>query len=108
MIVEPYNFQIPLSIDCLKTGAMRGSNRESNAEQSRDGGRSALFSIETGTRGAGSRIEGFLSQLFQATDFDDNVEAATEFAFPPVSGRSVPVRALGFGLWRSAGSSCIR
>ena len=76
---------------------MRGSNRESNAEQSRDGGRSALFSIETGTRGAGSRIEGFLSQLFQARNFDDNVEAATEFEFPQCVDAVCPCGPLGSG-----------
>ena len=68
MIVEPYDFRFPLSIGSLEAGAMRESNYASNAEDAREGGQSALFSTEAGTRGARSRIEGFRSQLFHVRD----------------------------------------
>ena len=76
MIVEPYDSD-SLSIDRLETVPAKESNCMSNTEHLHKGGQSALFSAERGTRGARSRIEGFLSQLFHARDLTINVEALT-------------------------------
>jgi hypothetical protein len=68
-------FQIPLSIDCLETGAMRESKYVPNVEDSGEGGAIRfVFNRKGDTRGASSRLIDFFCSHFHAKDLTINVE----------------------------------
>ena len=78
MIVEPYDFKFPFSIECLETDPMRESNYVSKSEDRRENQQSAFAFNRTGdTRGARSRLMDFSCSYFTPGILTINVEALT-------------------------------